>query len=240
MEVIYKDNDIIALNKPAGIPVHPDHFHRYGTVIQQVIKDFPDIQGVGDDYSRPGVVHRLDKDTSGILIVCRNNDAFNDVKKQFQERSVKKEYMLLVVGDIKNKNGMISLPIGRSKNDPTKRIARGAMRGKIREAVTGYKVIEHFIFDKRHKNQLIFTLIRAIPMTGRTHQIRSHFAAIGYPVVCDKLYAGKRYVCPFGLGRHFLHALALEFTLPSGGRIRLEADMPDDLKNTLKNLRSEN
>ena len=140
----------------------------------------------------------------------------------------------MVVGEVKDKEGIIDLAIGRSKKTPLKRVAIGEQRGKVREAVTEYKA------KKRMEG---FTLVEAYPKTGRTHQIRSHFAAIGHPVVCDKLYAGKRFVCPGGLKRQFLHAAAIEFTAPSeasakeGSRLRLEADLPEDLEEALKQVR---
>lgn len=229
MQIIYEDEDIIAVNKPAGISVHPDLHHLEGTLIQEILVQFPEIKNVGDDPNRPGVVHRLDKDTSGVIVIARNQDAFLFLKKQFHDRQVAKEYLVLVVGKMKEKHGTIALPIGRSKNDPTKRVAKGLMRGTVREACTNYEVMEYFGDD--------FTFIRALPKTGRTHQIRVHFKAIGHPIVCDKLYAGKRYVCPFGLERHFLHASSLELLLPSGSTMRLEADMPPDLEAVLKGLR---
>ncbi|MDP2676820.1 MAG: RluA family pseudouridine synthase [bacterium] len=229
MQIIYEDEDIIAVNKPAGISVHPDKYHKEDTLIQMIAGQFPEIEGVGEDPARPGLVHRLDKDTSGVLVVARNKKAFEFLKKQFQERKIIKEYLALVVGRVKEKKGTINLPIGRSKNDPTKRVAEGSMRGVVRDARTDYEVVEYFGDD--------FTYMRASPKTGRTHQIRVHFKTIGYPIVCDKLYGGKRYVCPLGLSRHFLHASALELTLPEGGKIRLEADMPSDLETVLKGLR---
>lgn len=239
MQIIYEDNDIIAVNKPSGISVHPDKHHKEDTLIQMIFEQFPEIEGVGEDPARPGLVHRLDKDTSGVLVIARNQKAFEYLKKQFSARGgpafgghepfVTKEYLALVVGKMKEKHGTIALPIGRSKNDPTKRIAEGIMRGAIREARTDYDVIEYFGDD--------FTFIRALPKTGRTHQIRVHLKAIGHPLVCDKLYAGKRFICPFGLERHFLHASSLELLLPSGSTMRLEADMPPDLEAVLKGLR---
>lgn len=220
------------------MPMHPDRFHSGDTLADYVIENFPEAKYVGDASAAPdqgyraGIVHRLDKDTSGVIIVARNQAAFDFLKKQFQDRQVKKEYTVMVVGKIKRKDGFIDLPIGRSKNDPTKRIAKGNMRGVVREAVTEYKVKEYFYFEEKE-----YTLVSAYPKTGRTHQIRAHFKAIGYPIVCDKLYAGKRYICPCRLSRHFLHAQVIELKLPSGGRIRLEADLPEDLSRVLRILR---
>lgn len=204
-ETIYEDGDLIALNKPAGVN------------FDWVLAERPELL----------VAHRLDKDTSGIILFAKNEKTQEYLRELFQNHKIKKTYMALVVGNIKNNTGTINLAIGRSKKTPLKRVAIGEKRGKIREAVTEYKIIRRF-------NN--FTLIEVYPKTGRTHQIRSHFSAIGYPVVCDKLYAGKKYVCPAGLKRQFLHASALELTLPSGSRLRLEADLPEDLENAIFSL----
>ena len=203
-QVIYEDENIAALNKPAG---------------------------VNFDWAcaeRPELIpaHRLDKDTSGVILFAKNQNAADYLKSLFQNHKIKKTYLALVTGNLKNKSGVIDLPIGRSKKTPLKRVAVGEQRGKIREAVTEYKTI---------KQCNDFTLIEAYPKTGRTHQIRSHFAAIGHPVVCDKLYGGKKFPpaggCPAGLARQFLHASGIEFTLSEGGRVKLEAGLPEDLEN---------
>jgi len=205
MNIIYEDKDLIALNKPAGV--------NFDWALAEKSELLP--------------VHRLDKDTSGVILFAKNEKAAEYLKKLFQSREIKKTYLTLVVGEIKDKEGKIELTIGRSKKTPLKRVAIGEKRGKIREAVTEYKVL------KRLEE---FTLVEVYPKTGRTHQIRSHFAAIGHPVVCDKLYAGKRFACPAGLSRQFLHAFSLELTLPSGTRTRLEAELPGDLEKVLQKL----
>ena len=205
MNIIYEDKDLVALNKPAGV----------------------DFDWALAEKSELLPVHRLDKDTSGVILFAKNEKAAEYLKKLFQSREIKKTYLTLVSGEIKDKEGKIELSIGRSKKTPLKRVAIGEKRGKIREAVTEYKVL------KRLEE---FTLVEVYPKTGRTHQIRSHFAAIGHPVVCDKLYAGKRFACPAGLSRQFLHAFSLELTLPSGTRTRLEAELPGDLEKVLQKL----
>jgi len=201
-ETIHEDDNLAAFNKPPGV--------NFDWVLAE----------------RPALipVHRLDKDTSGVIVFAKNQATADAMKILFQTREIKKTYAVLVVGTVKNDAGVINLPIGRSKKTPLKRVAVGEQRGAIREAVTEYKV------KKRYKD---FTWVTAMPKTGRTHQIRSHFAAIGHPVVCDKLYAGKRFVCPGGITRQFLHAQSIEFTAPGGSRLMLEAEMPDDLENTL-------
>jgi 23S rRNA pseudouridine1911/1915/1917 synthase len=245
--IIYEDKNIIVVNKPAGIAVHPDATHKSGTLIQEILKTHSEIKNVGDpsigsgqaNPFRPGIVHRLDKDTSGVLIIAKNQETFEFLKKQFQERKVKKTYICLVVGELKNKKGVINLPIGRSKKSPLQRLASLKARGKLREAITEYKVLETFSetrFQNSPKPGFGFTLVEAYPKTGRTHQIRAHFKAIGHSIVCDKLYS-KNPVCPFGLSRHFLHAFSLELTLPNGSRNRFEADLPEDLEKALGELR---
>jgi 23S rRNA pseudouridine1911/1915/1917 synthase len=239
-KIIYEDKNVLAVNKPANLLVHSASARpvladaRTGlaesTLVDWLIKNYPEIKNVGDDPRlRPGIVHRLDKDTSGIMVIAKNQAAFEFLKKQFAERLVKKTYLTLVVGKIKNKTGIVDLPIGRSKS-PLRRLASEKARGKLREAITEYKILESFGGK--------FTLVKAYPKTGRAHQIRVHLKAIGHPVVCDKLYS-KKPQCPFGLSRQFLHAYSLEMTLPDGSRSRFEADLPDDLKKILKALRKE-
>lgn len=241
MNIIYENKDVLVVNKPAGILVHPTENSKEKTAVDWLLKHYPEIRNVGDpavggasNQMRPGIVHRLDKDTSGVMIIAKNQPAFEFLKKQFQERKVKKTYIALVVGELKTKEGTINLPIGRSKKSPLKRLASLKARGKLREAITEYKVLENF------KD---YTLVEAYPKTGRTHQIRVHFKAVSHPVVCDKLYGGKLArqlagpICPFGLSRQFLHAYSLELILPDGSRSRFEADLADDLKKVLEELR---
>lgn len=205
MEVIYEDRDLVAVNKPAGV-------------------NFDWAQGSRPDFL---VVHRLDKETSGVILFAKNEKTEVYLRDLFKTRKIQKTYKVLVVGKVKDNSGKIELSIGRSKKTPLKRVAIGERRGKIREAVTEYSVLERF-------NN--FTFLEAMPKTGRTHQIRSHFSAIGHPVVCDKLYSGKRFICPAGLSRQFLHASSIEFSLPSAAKIKLEADMPEDLTRVLQEI----
>ena len=207
MEVIYEDNDISAVNKPAGVN------------FDWALKEKPDLL----------VVHRLDKDTSGVILFAKNEKAQAYLRDLFKTRRIAKSYLALVVGVMKHESGKIELSIGRSKKTPLKRVAIGEKRGTIREAVTEYRVLKKFAD---------FSLVEAFPKTGRTHQIRWHFSAIGHPIVCDRLYSGRRYICPAGLSRQFLHASSIEFLQggSSGGKIRLEADMPQDLERVLQEI----
>ena len=236
LNIVYEDKNFLVLNKPAGVVVHPDKNHAQNTLVQEIVKEYPEIRKVGEDLTRPGIVHRLDKDTSGILVVARNQETFDYLKSIFQKREIKKTYLVLVSGVIKNDNGVIDLPIGRSRKDSRRRIAGKGASGKLREAVTEYKVVKRFSD---------FTFLEARPLTGRTHQIRAHFAAISRPVACDKIYGGKNLRhppfmaeadCPAGLVRQFLHAWKLEFVSSSGARMSFEADLPKDLGEVLRFL----
>jgi len=240
MEVIYEDGDILAINKPAGLLVHGTEKSEDKTLVDWLVENYPEIKNVGDLSSggkavRPGIVHRLDRDTSGILLVAKNQKAFEYLKKLFQKREIKKKYIALVSGKIKNERGVIDLPIGKSKKDFRKRASIGKLAGKVRDAVTEYKVLERF--PAFVPGQRGYTLVEVRPKTGRTHQIRAHFRAIGHPLVCDKLYGPKNKDCPSDLERHFLHAASLEFALPDDSRVLLEADLPEDLSKTLLFLR---
>lgn len=204
--IIYEDNDILAVNKPAGFET------------REVVERFP----------RTQLAHRLDRDTSGVLLLAKHERAHEHLKRLFQDRKIKKTYFALVEGLTKGKEGVIDLPIGRSPRHPSRRVAGENLRGKTREARTVWRVKKYFPRD-------IYTLLTLFPETGRTHQIRVHLKAIGHPVVCDKLYLAKR-LCPAGLKRQFLHAFALEFKTENGATMRFEADMPKDLQNTLNGL----
>lgn len=204
--IIYEDNDILAVNKPAGI----------------------EARDVSARFSGAILAHRLDRDTSGVLLLAKNEHAHAHLKNLFQERKIEKTYFALAEGIMKEKEGVIDLPIGRSPRHPSRRVAGIALRGKTREARTLWRVKKYFPRDA-------YTLLTLFPQTGRTHQLRVHLKAIGHPVVCDKLYLAKR-ACPAGLTRQFLHAYSLEFQTESGSRMRVEADMPEDLQNTLDGL----
>lgn len=211
MDVVYEDNDVLVIDKPAGMPVHPDMRHEEGTVIQEIQKKYPKAE----------LVHRLDKDTSGLLLIAKHAKAHVYMKELFKNRAITKKYLALVVGEVKKNEGNIRLDIGRSRKDFKKRVAKQKPEEGTRSAETHYKVL---------KRPVGFTLLEVTIKTGRTHQIRSHLASIGHPVACDTLYGGKRYACPAGVFRQFLHAYLLEFSLPNGKRLRLESELPADLK----------
>jgi 23S rRNA pseudouridine1911/1915/1917 synthase len=248
IKIIYEDDALVVINKPASLLAHSAGSTKFEarnskqfTVADWLAEKYPEIKKVGDlpagrqviQNLRPGIVHRLDKDTSGVFVVAKNQPTFEFLKKQFQERKIKKTYLALVYGEVRQKEGFIDLPLGKARKDFRKRAVAGTTRGGLRDAITEYKVVKFF----KHPMLSDYTLLEVYPKTGRTHQIRVHLKAIGHPIVCDPLYAPKRAFCPAGLKRQFLHAFSLEFNLPAGARTRFEADMPQDLQNVLNMLK---
>lgn len=239
LDVAYEDEDIIVVNKPAGMVVHPAYGHRTGTLVNAILAHCADLARVEGDL-RPGIVHRLDKDTSGLIIVAKHDSARRHLQRQFRRREVRKVYVALVEGRLEPVRGVIEAPIGRDK----KRRKRMAVVEGGREARTEYRVVEYFggahykYFDDRaNKGSRPYTLVEAEPKTGRTHQVRVHFASIGHPLAGDPVY-GFRKQRLSGLRRQFLHAQTLGFRLSSSDEyIELTAELPDDLRVVLDELR---
>ncbi len=221
LDIVYEDDDVLVINKPAGMTVHPGPGHASDTLVNAVLARFPDLPGIKGTV-RPGVVHRLDKDTSGLIIFARNDRALNSLQQQFQGRMVQKEYVALLRGRIGPQKGSIEGPIGRHPTDRQ----RMAVVSTGRQARTAYEVIRYL--DN-------YSLVSVRPETGRTHQIRVHFARAGYPVAGDVAYGGKDPSAP----RMFLHARRLGFRLPSTGEFReFEAELPEDLRRVIELLSS--
>jgi 23S rRNA pseudouridine1911/1915/1917 synthase len=217
LKIIYEDDDLFAVDKPAGLTVHPAPGHPGHTLVNAILAHFPHLADIGDSL-RPGVVHRLDKDTSGVMLVAKNSAAQANLSKQFKSHSVTKAYLALVKGKLEPESGIIEADIGR---DPRNR-KKMAVVAQGREARTEYRVVKYI------GN---FTLLEIMPETGRTHQIRVHLAAIGFPVVGDKVYGVKS----LHLSRQFLHACRLGFKLPSTGEyVEFESALPEDLQKALE------
>ena len=230
LDVVYQDADVLIVDKPAGLVTHPAPGHSGGTLVNALLAlDQADGGGLGTiaGIQRPGIVHRLDRDTSGLLMVARNDAAQASLQAQLKARRVHKRYLALVSGAVAAQLGRIEAPIGR---DPRHR-TRMAVVASGREAITGYRVRERFAG---------WTLLELELVTGRTHQIRVHLASIGHPVAGDQVYAtGAARRGPDGLGRMFLHAWRLELVSPSrGDLIRAEAPLPVDLESVLETLRA--
>lgn len=215
--ILYEDGDILVVNKPAGLIVHADGRTREPTLAEWLVAHYPAIKNVGESV-RAGIVHRLDRDTSGVMAIAKNQKAFEFLKKQFQERKIEKIYHAFVYGRVKQDEGVIDRPIARQRRAGALWSATRGRKGKERGAITEYRVL------KRGDE---VSLLELRPLTGRTHQLRVHLKAINYPVVCDKLYAPKR-ECLLGFNRLALHARSLSFPLPSGKELHIEAPYPED------------
>src|SRR3989339_801895 len=220
IKVLYEDSNILAIDKPSGVSVHSDGRSREKTIADWVLKNYPKTKNVGEneiyqvddknkkikiEIKRPGIVHRLDKETSGVLLLAKNEKAYQFLKSQFQERVVKKTYVAIVSGDMKNDRGVINKPIGRSPKDFRRYLAGRGARGEMRDAITQYRVLKRFEAD-----HFRFSYLEIHPKTGRTHQIRVHMKYLNHPVVCDSLYNPDN-PCPKGITRMALHAKSIEF-----------------------------
>jgi 23S rRNA pseudouridine1911/1915/1917 synthase len=221
LTVVYEDEHLLVVDKPAGMPVHPGPGHSGRTLVNALLAHCPDLPGIGG-VQRPGIVHRLDKDTSGLIIVAKDDEAHAGLTRQLKERRVQKTYLALVEGRLSPKEALIDAPIGRDPNNRRRMMVRGVGG---REAQTRYRVLEELPG---------YSLVEAAPVTGRTHQIRVHFASIGHPVAGDSVY-GRR---PGPAPRQFLHAWRLRFTHPiTGAELEFEAPLPADLAQALDVLR---
>ena len=227
VDVVYEDDDLLVVDKPAGLVVHPGSGNRTGTLVQGLLARYPELAAVGDP-ERPGIVHRIDKDTSGLLLVARSAAGFAGLSRQIGAHGVVRRYLALVWGHLDAPRGLIDAPIGRSTRAPT----RMAVSARGRAARTNYEVVT------RYDEPVPVTLLRCSLDTGRTHQIRVHLETIGHPVVGDRRYGGHR--APFAhLGRFFLHSEHLELDHPvSGSPLRFDAPLPSELEDVVSRLRA--
>jgi 23S rRNA pseudouridine1911/1915/1917 synthase len=230
-EVVHADDEVIVVDKPAGLVVHPGAGHGDGTLVNGILARFPEVAALADlegaDTDRPGIVHRLDRGTSGLLVVARSPEAYRSLVAQLGARTVSRRYRALVIGSVESEVGVVEAPIGRSLSSPT----RMSVSRKGKEARTRYQV------EKRFTEPVPSTLIEASLDTGRTHQIRVHLAAIGHPVVGDDVYGRGRSLPGSTLERPFLHAFALAFDHPgTGERVEWSSPLPGDLAGELDRL----
>jgi 23S rRNA pseudouridine1911/1915/1917 synthase len=233
MEILYEDKDILVINKPSGIMVHSDGRKEEKTISDFFIEKYPKAKNVGEsifvnnkEIKKPGIVHRLDKDTSGVLLLAKNSKAFDFLKEQFINHQIKKIYEVIVSGWVKNDRGIIDKPIGRSPSDFRRRLAGRGARGELKEAITEYKVLNRFIDKKNNK----YTFLEIKLKTGRTHQIRVHMKYLNHPVICDFLYNPKGF-CPKKLSRIALHAKIIEFKNLKNKIIKIEVSSPKEFEN---------
>jgi 23S rRNA pseudouridine1911/1915/1917 synthase len=222
LQILYEDDDIVAVNKPAGLITHSDGRTKEESAEDWFKEKYPEIK-----LERP-YVHRLDRDTSGVLIFAKNENAYNFLRKAFTDREVKKTYLAIVYGVLKEKKGMIDFDIGRSRKDFRMRSAQPKAKGRLREAITRYEVVGKY---GDLSAQAGYTLLKVNPETGRTHQIRVHLKAIHHPIVGDTLYAtGHKSTLP--ISRLCLHASEIDLPLPFGGCVHITAPIPEDLAHT--------
>ncbi len=253
LKVLYNNHGLLIIDKPAGMVVHPGAGFKGETLASALLYEFSakggsafggkNIHLVGEEH-RPGIVHRLDKDTSGVILVAATQEMYEHLKDAFAERKVKKEYIALVFGKLEKSHGFIETPIGKSKSDFRKQTTKNPVEGK--EALTEYKVLEYLSAngekgvkglrgERGEKGIDEYTLILVKLHTGRTHQIRVHMASIGHPLMGDELYGSKRTKLE-GLSRQFLHAKKIEVRLPDKTWIEAESELSDDLKKVLISL----
>ena len=245
INIIYEDKDIIVLNKPPGIVVHPAAGNAEGTLVNALLHHCRDLSGIGGSI-RPGVVHRLDKDTSGIIVFAKTNEAHLNLSQQIKDREVKKIYLALVHGRMKNDSGIIDAHIGRHPVHRKKMAVISSANLKKREALTHYKAVKIYstkggslpaasLRQAGASGEKGYTLVELDLKTGRTHQIRVHLSHIGYPVVGDKTYSKKKN--DIGASRQMLHASQLCFNHPITGRyMEFKAEIPGDMEKVLEDL----
>ncbi len=226
LDIVFENQDLVVVNKPAGMVVHPSPGHNRGTLVHAVLGYIPELEGISGE-ERPGIVHRLDKDTSGLIVVAKNERAHNWLQEQFKSRKVEKIYLTLVDGRPPTLSGRVEAPIGR--NTTHRKLMAVVPLDKGREAVSEYRTLECF---PAH------TLLEVHPLTGRTHQIRVHMAFLGCPVAADMVYGLRKPTV--NLNRHFLHAYKLKIVLPGEKQTRIfQASLPQELQFVLEHLRQE-
>lgn len=225
LDIRYEDSDLIVVNKPPGMVVHPSLGHAGGTLVNALLAHCPDLGGVGGER-RPGIVHRLDKDTSGLIVAAKHDHALWYLQNQFKQRTVAKVYLALVHGALQPPEAIIDAPIGRDPRHRQKMAVVTSGDGDARPAQTAFRALTYYAD---------YTLVECRPRTGRKHQIRVHLAYIGFPIVGDSVYGRRKE--RLDLKRHFLHAAELTFHRPSDGEeVRVTAELPADLAAFLSRL----
>lgn len=244
IKVLYEDKDILAIDKPIGLAVHPDGRTKPArkgvssgekTLVDFILKNYPKLKNIGepmeidgDKILRPGIVHRLDRDTSGVMLIAKNKKSFEYLKEIFQNREIRKVYYALVNGTLKYERGTITKPIGRSPKDFRRYLAGRGVKGELRDAITEYTVLKN-ITNKKNK----FTLLEVRPKTGRTHQIRVHMKYLNHPVVGDSLY-NEGGIGIKGIDRMMLHAKSIKFKTLKGEILKIESPLPKEFEELQK------
>lgn len=235
VDILYEDEHLLAVNKPAGLVVHSDGRTKEPTLSDWVLDRYPKLKDVGGMHTldsgryvaRAGILHRLDRETSGVILIAKDDATFYFLQRQFLDHSIEKTYNAFVAGEIEKKEGVIELPIGRSRSDFRQWATGTDARGTLRKATTAYRVLKcgggHSFLELK-------------PKTGRTHQLRVHLKALGHPIVCDKRYGSA---CALGFARLALHAAKLTFEWPKGKQLVLDAPLPEDFEEALRRMNTE-
>lgn len=232
--ILYEDKDMLVIDKPAGIVVHPDGRSEGPFITDWVIENYPRAKSVGEPLEtkefgtidRPGIVHRLDRETSGVMLIAKTTKGHKTLKEQFHNKTIIKKYLAFVYGEIKDRFGIINRPIGRSPKDFRRWSATRGARGEMRDAETWYELLAY---------RSGYSLLEIEPKTGRTHQIRVHFKAINHPIVSDNLYASEKGLS-LGFNRNALHAYSIKFNNCDGKAIEIKSPLPRDFRSAIKDL----
>ena len=256
IKILFEDKNILVIDKPSGMVIHADGKNKIKTIADWILLNYPSLKNVGEPMElrinnedlkikRPGIVHRLDKETSGVLLIAKNQKTFLFLKDQFQKHKIKKVYRAFVYGFVSDpraslltgKRGVINVPIGRSSKDIQAYTAGRGAREPLREAITEYIVLDRFIdkenYKEENKTEYQYSYVEVYPKTGRTHQIRVHMRYINHPIVSDPLYRGNKDLA-LGIKRLALHASSITFTLPDGKVKTVESPLPVDFKKVIK------
>lgn len=232
IEILYEDSDYVVVDKPSGLVVHSDGKTEEPTLVDWILNHYPGLSGVGEPLKlsdgtmidRPGIVHRLDRETSGVIVIAKDQNSFLHFKERLKNRETSKIYNAFVYGKLKHHIGVMDRKIGKSRKDFRMWSAQRGARGTMRDAITEYNVL-------KERDEASFLEVR--PITGRTHQIRVHMKAIHHPVVCDKLYAPNN-ECILGFERLALHASSIAFLMPDEKWLKISSSLPPDFKRALE------
>jgi len=224
-KIIFENENFVVIDKPAGVQVHPSEKNEADTLVSGLLYKFPEVGTVGDEpQNRPGIVHRLDKDTSGIMLVARNQKTFQKLKEKFKNHEIQKTYWALTHGKLENKKGIIDKPLARARNYKKQTIANAKTQTKVRSAITQYEVI---------KETPDYSLVELKPKTGRTHQLRIHMSSLGHPILGDEKYKLRNTKTDESVVRHLLHAKKIKFIL-NDKNFEFEASLPEDFSRFLE------
>ena len=242
ISILAETSDFLVINKPSGLVVHGDGKHPEPTVVDWILEHYPELEPVGEmmtiehagetiSIPRSGIVHRIDRDTSGCLVIAKNQEAFENLKQQFKDHTIKKKYVAIIYGWLRDERGIIDRPIGRSSSNIRAWSVGNSARGEMREAITRFVVRKKFQLGSDH-DAAKYEIVDLYPQTGRTHQLRVHLASLDHPIVGDPIYSGNR-TTTLAIHRTALHAEKITFQDREGNPVEVSAPIPDDMKSII-------